>query len=368
MSTTHATPRTPGAVLLDVVRRIWSLGIIVLVGYLSYLALEYLVVTLMFPTETPDEITGVPLRLTEDVLSSTRDEWAGVAAVENARSPIAHYHRIDGWIQPDLVNTCTQSGCHSPLPHAKRKEVRAFLNMHSTSLHCGVCHMTSESPTLATTWYDLTDGRPQEAPAVLRLYAWVTSDEGQAAADAPTRDLQDRLVSDLRHAARQADDDPGLARLAEHLAAVRFDSPAFVQLLERLPTALERKFRGEYDTKLALRNASGEPILGHPNSAAAVNTYLAQAESLSGDARDAALADVHTARRSAPRQCRDCHVSSGGVLDFAGAGYPPARIDALTRPMIFRMIANIAEGQPFYMPNFIGDAEPTAPPTPAAEQ
>lgn len=354
----HSGKRSPAAALLDGVRRIWSLGIIALVGYLSFLAIEYLVVTLMFPSEAPDEITGVPLRLTEDVLSTRRDEWAGLTAVEQARSPIAHYHRIDGWIQPDPVNNCTTSGCHAPQPHARRKEVRAFLNMHSTSMHCGVCHMTSESKTLATTWYDQDDGSVHEPPSVLQTYAWLTSEEGQAAITQPTRALQQRLVDDLRRAADQAGQDPGLVALADHFAAVRYDSVAFERLLKSLSQTLPRKFRGEYSTKLALKSANGQPILGHPDSTAAVNNYLAQADSLSGEQREAALDAVHTARRTMPLQCQQCHVTEGGVFDFAGAGYPPARVESLTRPMIFRMIANISSGQPFYMPSFIGESDP----------
>jgi hypothetical protein len=71
------------------------------------------------------------------------------------------------------------------------------------------------------------------------------------------------------------------------------------------------------------------------------------------------IESVHTARRSAPLQCGECHVREGGVFDFAAAGYPPERIHTLTQPMIFRMISNISSGQPFYMPSFIGESENT---------
>ena len=361
MSHPHPTHHSPTHAVLEFVKRIWSLGIIALVGYLSFLAIQYLVVTMMFPTEAPDQIVGVPLRLTEDVLSTRRDDWAGLAAVEQARSPIAHYHHIDGWIQPDAVNNCTQSGCHAPLPHSRHKEVRAFLNMHSTSMHCGVCHMKTANQPLATTWYDINTGATHDPPVVLQIYAWLTSAEGKAAFATPTRELQTRLVDDLRLAAEQADQEPGLIELANHFAAVRYDSPAFKQLLEKLEQTLPRKFRGEYNTKIALRGAKGEPILAHPDSAVAVQKYLTQADDLSAEQRKATLANVHSAKRATPLQCRQCHTAEGGMLDFAAAGYPPERIKSLTQPMIFNMIANISDGQPFYMPSFIGESGESRP-------
>jgi hypothetical protein len=356
MSHSHGSS---GGKFLGIVIRFWSLGIIALVAYLSFLAIQYLVVTLMFPTETPDEITGVPLRLTRQVLDTRRDAWGGLTAVEFARSPIAHYHRIDGWIQPDPVNSCTQSGCHSPLPHARRKEVRAFLNMHTTSMHCGVCHMTSPTDQRAMTWYSLTDGSPCDEPIVLQTYAWLMSEEGQAARREPTLEFQQRLVRQLYQAAADADQDPVLVGLADQLSAVRFDSPAFAQMIESLPRVLPRQFRGEYNMKLALKDAQGQPRLTHPDSTAAINRILAAGESLQDSEREQLIESVHTARRSAPLQCGECHVREGGVFDFAAAGYPPERIHTLTQPMIFRMISNISSGQPFYMPSFIGESENT---------
>jgi hypothetical protein len=51
-----------------------------------------------------------------------------------------------------------------------------------------------------------------------------------------------------------------------------------------------------------------------------------------------------------------------GLLDFAAADYPPARVRMLSAPIVFRMIENIANGQPFFMPGFMAPAEESAAP------
>ena len=74
--------------------------------------------------------------------------------------------------------------------------------------------------------------------------------------------------------------------------------------------------------------------------------------------RRAALNEaVHPRRRSAPLHCSDCHRAENPLLDVTAAGYPPARIRMLSAPVIFRMIENIADGQPFYLPGFVSPVD-----------
>ena len=49
-----------GRLVLELVRRGYAVGIIVLVLWLSYLALRYLVNTLMFPNPAPPRVVGIP--------------------------------------------------------------------------------------------------------------------------------------------------------------------------------------------------------------------------------------------------------------------------------------------------------------------
>jgi len=353
--------RALGRLVLELVRRGYAVGIIVLVLWLSYLALRYLVNTLMFPNPAPARVVGIPTRLTEAVLKTRRTQWPGVEASQNPRSPLAHYHRLDSWIQPDQFNNCTQSGCHVPLPHAQRKEVRAFLNMHATSLHCGVCHMQSPDRPLATTWYDLATGAPSATPTVVQVYGWLVSAQGRQELAQPTAALQAKLVGLMRTAARESDNAPAFVELADRLAAERYSSPAFQRWVEEARATLPRHFRGEYGAKLALRDrASNRPVLGYSGTDPAVQAYLREAQTADAARKEQLLAAVHPERRVPTLHCTDCHVIAGGLLDFAAAGYPAARIQMLAQPPIFGMIEHIAAGQPFYLPGFI---RPETPPT-----
>ena len=339
--------------VLEIIRRVYAVGMILLVAWLSYRALWYLLGTLMFPTATPEQIVGIPKRLTEEVLKTHRASWQGLQASPNPRAPLAHYHRMDTWFQPDPYNNCTTSGCHEALPHSRNKAVRAFLNMHATTLHCAVCHMQADQTPLATVWYDLHTGKPRAAPTLLQIYAWLESDEGKKELGAPTKATQDQLLNYLRQAIFETEGEPALTILAERVNAVHYAGPEFQQIAAELHATLPLRFRGEYGVKLARRAVNGLPILGYPDTAEAIRNYLR--DSATGDAtgRNALLNTIHAANRADAVHCVDCHLGAGGAIDFPAAGYPPARVALLSQPFIFRMIENIASGQPFYLPGFV---------------
>jgi len=323
--------------LLEVVKRGYALGVIVLVAWLSYGALHYLVVTLMYPTAVPEQLTGVPTRL-------------------------------DGWLQPDPVNDCARSGCHSPFPHSGQKETRAFLNMHATSLHCGVCHMTEATTPLPLVWYDLRSGAATDTPALLDAFAWVTGPAGAAALETPTAEAQTAIVGLLRTALRQSDGDPNLERLVARLAGPRFSSPEFRAALEDLRAALPRFFRGEYGAKLALRGANGQPVLGHPDTASAVRDFLARGADADAATRDELLARVHPRKRPAPLDCTACHQADGDrVVDLGAAGYPPARRAMLEQGWVVTAVQNMRDGRPLYLPGFVTPEHEGPPPSPPEE-
>ena len=339
--------------ILEIIRRIYAVGMIILVGWLSYRALWYLLGTLMFPSATPEQIVGIPKRLTEEVLKTHRASWEGLQASTNPRAPLAHYHRMDTWFQPDPYNNCTTSGCHEALPHSRDKAVRAFFNMHATTLQCAVCHMQADQTPLATTWYDLHTGKQRSAPSLLQAYAWLESDEGKKEIALPTEATQDKILDFLNQAIYETEADPTLTKLAERVNAVHYSSPEFQQIVAELHSELPLRFRGEYGVKLARRDASGKPIFGYPDTAEAVRQYLREAPTADAARKQALLDTIHAGNRVEPVRCGDCHRSEGGAIDFKTAGYPPARVAMLSQPIIFRMIENIAAGQPFYLPGFV---------------
>lgn len=351
----HATNQRSSIarIALSLSFRLYVLGVIALVGWLSYQALRYLVVSLMFASPPPEVITELPTRMDGSLLRTPPAAWAALTATDNPRAPLAHYHRIDGWFQSDPFNDCTRGGCHTPMPHNARKEVRAFLNMHATSIHCGVCHMESQDSPLPLTWYDLRNGHPAEAPALLRVYGWLVSPEGRQAMATPTPAVQDKLVRSLRAAAEQSGGSPTLAHLADELEAVRYTSDVFQTLVATARTQVPLRFHGEYGAKLALRDKrSGQAILGYPNTAGAVVDFLQHGEAADPAERDTLLEKVHPRQRAQSLHCTACHRQDEGLVALRAVGYPPERIASLQRGWIFRAIEDIAEGHPLHLPGF----------------
>lgn len=343
---------------LDGLRRVYALLLIGVICWLSYGAIRYLIDSLIRPAETPQQIAGVPHRLEETVLHGSRPDWLGLQAVENPRVPLAHYHRFDTWIQPDRFNDCTRSGCHAPLPHTRRKEVRAFLNLHATSMHCGVCHMEPEEHPLRLVWYALDTGRATEPPPLLRAFAWLAGNPPGAVVQ---RARQVEIVGLLRAAAAASLGDPALARAADRLERTRPGSLSFERRLAEADAAVRRAFRGAYGAKLALRDARGRPRLAHPDTAYAEREWAARGAAATGADRDALLSALHPLRRAQPQSCADCHTAGQSLIDFAGLGYPEARVHMLRDSLLFQMIQHIREGRPFYLPSF-----GAPPPDPAA--
>ncbi len=361
--------RAAGIVLLPLarglLRRAYALALILLIFYVSYRAVHYLVVSLATPSQTPAQIAGVPRRMDEGLLRGTRPDWLGLTAVENPRSPLSHYHRFDTWIQSDRFNDCTRSGCHVALPHSKRKEVRAFLNMHATTLHCGVCHLSTDARPLRLRWYDLSSGRASGPPHLLAALAWLEQRPARETASAWTEAEQSEIVGLLRAAALAAGGEPSLERAAEHLAAVRPSSRAFAEFIEVAREAVPRALRGSYGRKLAQVEAGGRLHLRHPDTEPAVQAYLQEHATADAARRAQLLAAVHPHKRPTALTCSDCHRQEDSLIDFAQVGYSPGRQRRLFETAVFRMIEHIAAGQPFYLP---GVGRPLEPDTQPASQ
>ncbi|MFQ5804970.1 MAG: hypothetical protein ACE5I3_00820 [Phycisphaerae bacterium] len=350
-----------GRLLLGLVKRIYAVALIAIVLWLSWRAFWYLLDSLIFSAPPPAQIVDLPLRLDDAVLQRPGSAFVGMTVTENPRTPLGHYHRIDACFQPDAFNDCTRAGCHVPLPHGRNKADRAFLNMHATSIHCGVCHLQTEQKPIELAWYDLGTGRKRVAPALLRAYAWLVEARSRESSEW-TRADQREIVELIRRADREAGGDPAFKHLADHLAAVRAESEEFAPLLEAARETLPRHFRGEYGAKLALVDPqTRRPWLGHPGSEAAAQEYLSQKDSLRGEEKEAVLTRVHPLRRKPTLHCTDCHRPEGALVDLTTVGYPPARVQALVQPLIMQAIEHIVEGREFHMPTFIRPRDETTP-------
>lgn len=352
-----------GGLLCAIVKRTYALVLIVIVLGLSFLAFRYLIVSLILPAKPPPVITGLPQRLDIESMSREFSAYPAVTATEHARSPLAHYHRMVGWFEPDHFNDCARSGCHNQLPHSKDKALRAFLNMHATSIQCNVCHMQHDSDgPLALTWYDLSSGRAADPPALLRAYAWLTEHANKNPAKLTTDD-QELIVALMRQAADASHDEPALVELTRHLEAVRPGSAPFAEITARAAESFPRFFRGEYGEKIALRDDNGRPILRSPDAQPAIEAFLRSGTSAPPAQREKMLAAVHPHMRKQPRICSDCHNTQGELVDFAALGYPEPRIDTLVRhPMIMQVIERISHNESLYLPQFVAPTSNESPP------
>lgn len=336
------------------VPRVYAFGLMAVILWLTYMSIRYLVVSLAVPGKTPPQIAALPTRLDREAIGAGRTAFAALDAAEHPRSPLAHYHRLDSWIEPDRFNDCTRSGCHGPLPHAKGKEVRAFLNMHATSIHCGVCHFQGDEAPRSLVWYDLKTGDARDPPAILQAYEMVSGPDAKSRWKKATADQQRQLVNLLRRASREAGGIAGLDDIADHFNAYRVGSPGFEKVLDSVPEILPRYFRGEYGAKLAVRDAaSGRPVLRHPDTESAVREWFARKDTAGADERMKLLAAVHPLRSESAMSCTHCHSVEGSRVDFAKMGYPPARMDDFVAPIVFRMIEHINSGRAFHLPEVL---------------
>jgi len=332
--------------------RAYSLSLIVLIGFLSWKAISYLMTSTLVSAEAPSQVTGLPKRLDLSTLQTHRGDWPATQSTPNPRSPLAHFHRLGGWVQPDIGNNCTTSGCHTPLPHSRRKETRAFLNMHCASMHCGVCHMASNEKLLSLTWYDVHTGRVSETPAIFRALERITSARGEPSVQIDET-WRESIVDLLRQANSDADNNPKLTGLLQHFEVVRSDHEDFASLIETAESFLSGQMRGEYGHKLALKDATGRPMLAHPGSETAVAEFKRQSKSANVEQREKLIHDVHTRRRETPLSCGQCHVRQGGMVDFASLGYSPHRVQEVLGSLVVQMIEHINEGKPFYLPSVL---------------
>jgi hypothetical protein len=344
--------------LWGLLKRGYAAALILLVVWLSWLAINYLVSSLLMPARAPTQIVDIDTTLRPSTMSRKEAGAKGGRMAARPRTPLSHYHRLDAGFQTDRLNGCTISQCHAPLPHGKNKADRAFLNMHATSIHCGVCHLQTDQKPLALAWYDLKSGKVRsQAPALLRAYAWLTTPAARNPTAFKPKDQED-IVKLLRSSASEAYGDTELNSLAEHMEAVRVTSDEFIRLIRVSRDAVQGHFRGEYGAKLALTDTrTTKPILRNPGNDKAVRDFLAQRDTLTDEQKKLLLNRIHPQRRDPTLHCTQCHRPEGSLVDFSSIGYPPARVQAMSSPQVTSVIDNAVQGRQFHLPEFLESPE-----------
>lgn len=338
----------------DLGRRSYALVLAVLVSGFATVSISFLLHE-MTGGHRAIEVEAVPLKLEASLLTAPVDEDGEVgpgAAVRNAlqRGPLAHFHAIPTWYEPDPGNSCTTGGCHSSLPHGERKEVRAFLNMHTTFVDCQTCHRDQDLHGVELSWLSLDDRSSRAPPAVLRLAAML--EPGPDGASTPAG-WDEALVATLREAVAESGADPELKRWLLRIESSRLGGPRYQAVVENMRARISRHRHGEYGAKIGIVDP-GRRWNPDAEQVAAMEHVRGNGADLRVDERKALVTTIHRDLKKPEVECLLCHTHEDGLLDYARLGYSRRRSDALRSNTIAKQSQAVEAGETFFLPSVLG--------------
>lgn len=207
-----------------------------------------------------------------------------------------HFHNIGFTFPRDKTSVCIP--CHGNAPHAKSKETRAFMNMHSFYLACETCHSVPErgAPPWIFRWYNKNTGKAAENPHTML-------------------EIEDTY---------------------SHRQAGRKKFPPY----------------GDYGAKIAPGSSdSGETKLLHgAKDMALVERFIAERNRLNPKQKEETNRVIHRKVSKEPVPCKSCHREDEPYVPFAELGYPPTRLRELTNNPVVGMVQKYGQ---FYLPSFM---------------
>ncbi len=339
-----------GELIRNLALRVYSAALAGAYAILAFVSLRFLILMLITRATAPVEIVDIPKRLDADAF------FAGaLAPIEHSadlehrsRGPLAHFHQVPQWFEPDPRDTCATSGCHTPLPHGQRIEVRAFLNMHATFVDCMVCHAEERPDTARGRWFSLPDRELRDTPAILRAAARL---ENQTRADIDdAAGFNAELVQLLQEALPASGNDVQLQDWLLRLETTYPGSKVWSRLIDELRGKIQAHVRGEYAAKIGLY--VGQRRIGEPGAEQrrATADFLNAPGDMTEARRQELLDTVHTGVHSVGAMCTPCHSQDPTLIEISKLGYPESRVRALRDSQIMRSVLTIEAGQPFYLP------------------
>lgn len=330
--------------------RLYSVAIAGGYAFIAFISLRYLLLMLLTRQTAPVEIRNIPTRLDaqEFFASAVAPGDHEPHAHERPRGPLAHFHQVPQWFTPDPQNSCTTAGCHMPLPHGQRVEVRAFLNMHATFVDCGVCHAHETGTTADAHWISVTDRTVAPVPAILRLEARLDALDEVPDAEAPAVATDLKVL--LREALPASNYHEQLQNWLLRLETTYPASRTWHGIIADMQAGIHMHVHGEYAAKIALFH--GDALVGRPTEAQreATEIYVDRGAQLPADQQQELLDRVHADIKPMGAMCTPCHHPDSELLDIAELGYPPERVQALRNSAIVRSVLSIEQGQPFVLP------------------
>ncbi|MCF7957201.1 MAG: cytochrome b/b6 domain-containing protein, partial [Phycisphaerae bacterium] len=337
----------------QIVRRGYSVVLLAVLIMIWVSSLTFLLSHLFHRQTAPTEILEIPKRLDAKTLEAAPHSLAqaNASVAPMTRGPLAHFHQIPPWFQSDPTNSCTTSGCHTRLPHGKRVETRAFLNMHTTIMDCGVCHSTRTTQSLPTAWYKLESGATCETPAVLRLASFFETTDVTDPAMFST--YSKMIIELLRDALEEAGDNEQLKGWLVHLETTNPQAKLWRDVVADISKGIQMHLHGEYNAKIAIVGRDNHRPVPSAKQQLAIDRYLKYKEKQpvkQSDAQKKSLQDdVHQNVMPVGKLCKACHNSNLPMLDFSALGYSPKRIDFLQNSPIARKMQELPAGEVFHI-------------------
>lgn len=202
-----------------------------------------------------------------------------------------HFHHVGIKFEHDKVNACVY--CHGEVPHDNDKEIRAFLNMHSFSVSCEVCHVNKKRK-WSLSWYEVESGDQVSNPGSLtakEVHMW---------------SLQ------------------GLKKVKET--------------------------SNLYGAKISLYQEDDDEFFSNAEDLGVAKYYMKKYKLYSNQKRKAAKNRMHAKILKEPFECDHCHGREQNYIDYAKLGYPPRRVKKLNDSAIVGMIGKYKK---FYFPEFM---------------
>ena len=332
----HTTTHHHGA-FKGLIIRLYSLGLLIAVTWISYCAFAFLFSSVFSPKLTPDRFTNRPLQLDLVTLGGNNPSEA---VNDGDTAPLNHYHGVGELSFGRFQTGCLTSGCHTILPHETDKATRALTNFHVTFLDCAMCHRNALTTAEEIGWKSVSTGEPQATPALLRLVSEFQGDELPEGGD--------KIIDLTKEAMAAAPPHPVLSHLLLQMETSEPASPVHRHALARMQAALPSMAKGDYGAVIAPRNNTGySPDEMKP----LIDAYFSPKD---GAANRRSLHDqIHKNVIAKPRACQQCHDAAPTRVDFAALGYPSHRIGPLQNNAIANMVQQIRDGQPFYLPNLL---------------
>jgi cytochrome b subunit of formate dehydrogenase len=347
LESAHPPQNNARTIIRQIVTRTYGAVLLALAVAICFVSMRYLFTTILYREAAPTEIVEIPKRLDAEILRVQPQELLHPVGMSEplTRGPLAHFHQIPPWFQPDPANGCTISGCHAPLPHGQRIETRSFLNMHTTFLDCEVCHVEHAQKPLQVDWYDLNTAQQHATPAVLRLDAFLERADLGDNVQAPA--INEWLIQLLSEALTESGENPQLKTWLLHLETTNPQSKLWHSIVENIRSSIGMHLHGEYNAKIALSESGAVRSGMSKQQNDAAREYLKSKDKLAQERKNALLHEVHQSVSKTGLQCTPCHNVDAALIDFESLGYSSQRVLTLKNSPIARQMEMIQQGREF---------------------